>query len=127
VGTRCLACMEYDKRPGRKRSIVEKLGSYKRSAKKRELEWAVTDEQAYSFMNSECHYCGGQGGGIDREDNTIGYLEYNCLPCCKDCNMAKGVMSRFQFINLCKMVGVKHGGTSQIYKEGDQSTRNLEG
>lgn len=27
--------------------------------------------------------------GVDRKDNSVGYIEPNCVPCCIDCNIAK--------------------------------------
>jgi hypothetical protein len=47
--------------------------------------------------------------GIDRKDNSIGYIFDNCIPCCKICNYAKHNKTYDQFINyidnLCKFRG----------------------
>lgn len=36
--------------------------------------------------------------GLDREDNTLGYLYSNLVPCCKVCNRAKSTMTRAEFL-----------------------------
>lgn len=36
--------------------------------------------------------------GIDRKDNSVGYILENCIPCCFPCNKAKGGMSYDEFI-----------------------------
>lgn len=43
---------------------------------------------------NDCHYCGKKGpNGIDRNDNSKGYINGNCVPCCKHCNYVKGDLS----------------------------------
>jgi hypothetical protein len=89
------------------------LRAYKASAKHRKVEWYLTDEQFDSLTKQACHYCGvapfailtkrGHLGsftynGIDRVDNSKGYLSENVVPCCKPCNYAKGRMSYQDFL-----------------------------
>lgn len=84
-------------------------GTYKRSAKKRNLEWNLTREQFRYFTKQNCHYCGAEPGlegirkfyintklngnyiynGIDRVDNTKGYSIQNCVTACRMCNISK--------------------------------------
>lgn len=48
-----------------------------------------------------CHYCGLQPksiGGIDRKDNAQGYLQGNCVPCCRPCNVYKHTTSYEIFV-----------------------------
>ncbi len=57
--------------------------------------WKITPEFVYSKIIGECTYCGKESGwpgtrnGIDRVDSSIGYIEENCVSCCKICNRAK--------------------------------------
>ena len=37
--------------------------------------------------------------GIDREDNGLGYVQGNCVPCCTTCNMMKWKLSRSDFLD----------------------------
>jgi hypothetical protein len=39
-----------------------------------------------------------KANGIDRKDNSVGYILENCIPCCFPCNKAKGGMSYDEFI-----------------------------
>lgn len=97
------------------------LQSYKASAGKRDYSWELTDEEATVKFRSNCYYCGSsrkstwvtENGdtykymGIDREDNSLGYLNTNTVPCCKVCNTAKLTMSREDYVNHCIKVADK--------------------
>jgi hypothetical protein len=94
------------------------LKKYMASAKKRELVWALSDEEFDILTSGNCYYCeieprqicrmSAKGtrkwipqviyNGIDRLDNFIGYEFDNCVSCCKVCNRAKDVMSVEDFI-----------------------------
>lgn len=90
---------------------------YKRSANKREIDWYLTFPQFMEMAKRNCVYCDaapreyksrlkrGRGAeiitlmnGIDRIDSNIGYLEYNCVPCCSTCNMMKMTLTGVEFI-----------------------------
>jgi hypothetical protein len=88
---------------------------YRQGAEKRGLSWELTDEQASGFFKGNCTYCGiqplqkfkGDWGksynglfyynGIDRKDNTVGYLPENCVSCCKICNRSKHSLPQEEF------------------------------
>lgn len=64
---------------------------------------------------SNCFYCGEapsnytkfygfKYSGIDRVDNNYGYIETNCVPCCKHCNWMKSSMSGYDFINRVRKI-----------------------
>ena len=63
---------------------------YERNAKKRNLEFAL-DFKSYQddFYQKPCYYCGEICMGIDRIDNSKGYIEGNMEPCCSKCNYLK--------------------------------------
>lgn len=47
--------------------------------------------------------------GIDRKDNSLGYLLPNCVSCCVTCNFLKNMMSANQFIDhVLKIAMHKH-------------------
>ena len=90
---------------------------YKSAAKKRKLAWGLSDEEFDFLTGSNCHYCGtppstikrsrwGTGtfiwNGIDRVDNTLGYISSNVVPCCRICNHAKRTLSYEDFVNWIK-------------------------
>jgi hypothetical protein len=96
---------------GRKPSDVAFHNLYlrlKRSAEDREYSWKLDKGFVRTITSMPCHYCGALPNqiswstkrndtyiynGIDRLNNSTGYEEYNCVPCCKTCNSAKGVLS----------------------------------
>lgn len=49
-----------------------------------------------------CHYCGAEEArGVDRKNNSVGYLKDNCLPSCSRCNMMKVDTVYDYFLALC--------------------------
>lgn len=62
---------------------------------------------------------GGYGefvNGIDRVDNSLGYVADNCVPCCEACNRAKLQMSSTDFINLANRI-VTHQNRHKEYSQ----------
>lgn len=93
-------------------SLTGLINNYKNSAKRKNHIFELTREEFSSIINQNCFYCnkppsniiGPTGGkcskewkqlgkifysGIDRMDNTIGYIKSNCLSCCSICNYIK--------------------------------------
>jgi len=84
----------------RKQNTSDKarLNGLKRGAAQRNLEWRLSDEEAYVYIRSACHYCGKPPvNGIDRKDNDAGYFADNCVPCCAQCNRSKHTQSYSEF------------------------------
>ena len=92
---------------------------YKEHARERGLSFELSTEEFRNLTKLDCHYCGskpfqikyqkGYNGsyiynGIDRFDNSIGYNIDNCVPCCKYCNRAKGVMEFDDFFTWISRV-----------------------
>jgi len=81
---------------------------YERQAKTRNLTFRITLEEFERLISQPCHYCGlyGQDGyvGLDRIWNNIGYLPSNVVPACPECNFAKRVMTKENFIRMCLRV-----------------------
>ena len=103
----------------------------------------MTVEQFGELMSKPCHYCGGvpatpqcssrksahRNGlrnGIDRVDNSVGYVDGNCVPCCKCCNIAKNDHSVTDFLahvsaihqhSLCvpNIIHIKHHAPPLIH------------
>lgn len=87
--------------------LLSKIRGYRNgSSKSRNLEYNLTNHQAAEFLISPCAYCNkaampkqGILNGIDRLDNTKGYLLDNCVPACFNCNCGKGEMSMSEFLS----------------------------
>lgn len=99
------------------------LYRYKNQAKKRGLDFLLTEDQFGVLTKLPCHYCGIDAqqisrssattgltavgrkrgsyiyNGIDRINNNIGYIIDNCVPCCIICNRAKSDMGYDNFIS----------------------------
>lgn len=94
------------------------LHGYKMSANKRKLIFELTNTQFKSLIDRNCYYCNIEPSqeskthskdpyyynGIDRIDNTVGYIVENCRPCCKTCNYAKHNMTEEQFYIWLKRI-----------------------
>lgn len=80
--------------------------SYKHECKRRKKnrEFLLTKDDFRKLTKQTCYYCNcvpnsilnsklSNGpyiyNGIDRKDNSIGYILTNCVPCCTDCNRMK--------------------------------------
>lgn len=86
------------------------VDEYIAKAGERKKEWHLSYEYASMIMQSPCHYCGRVGSrrnkrlgiefnGIDRKDNSIGYVDGNVVPCCSYCNYFKGSRGYTEFID----------------------------
>lgn len=78
--------------------------AYIKGAKIRNLSFELSLDSFLKLTSSECAYCGAKPcrvsirkrtngpwiyNGIDRVDNTLGYIPGNMVPCCYRCNSAK--------------------------------------
>ena len=88
----------------------------KASADKRNYVFDLSLSKVSSLSQQPCTYCGQEPSqfqtrfsefkynGIDRVDNSLGYVEGNCVPCCKLCNRMKDVMSVEDFKDHVKSI-----------------------
>lgn len=83
-----------------------RLLSYQRSAKKRNIEWLLTEDDFKFFWGVPCNYCGDEIEtiGIDRIDNEKPYILENCTSCCSTCNKMKLDLTHEKFINKIKQI-----------------------
>lgn len=87
--------------------------NYTKQAKSRGLQFKLNKEFFRSMISKDCFYCGakpsnlsknqyGNGdlryNGIDRMDSSVGYLPYNCVPCCAVCNRSKSDMTTSEYV-----------------------------
>ena len=89
---------------GRYRRLVY---SAKHGRKRRSIELRLTFEEYVELIKQPCFYCGDDlptdGSGLDRKDNTKGYVKENLVPCCEQCNKAK---SSFFTVEEMQLLGV---------------------
>lgn len=95
-------------------SLHNYLNSYKQSARKRGYIFELTEEQFKSIIARDCASCGAPpisisrkykntastpilANGIDRKNNSLGYIMENVQPMCTPCNKAKTNMGEKAF------------------------------
>ncbi len=94
------------------------LNNYKKD-KRRGYEFLLTDEKFKELIFSNCYYCGKKPSqimrsiysngdtiynGIDRIDNSKGYILGNVRSCCKQCNFIKSKYSEREFLSMVKAI-----------------------
>lgn len=118
----CKPC-QYKPKPKKCRSKEEGIyrhiyRQYLHSARHRELEFNLTEQDITKLVSRDCHHCGGAPtkyspfdkrwfilkNGIDRLDNNKGYTMSNCVPCCATCNYSRQDLSVDEWIAHCTKV-----------------------
>lgn len=90
------------------------INIYKRVARTKKLEYALTDKEFEELTTGHCVYCDRpttktHKNGIDRLDSSKGYVADNCVTCCGQCNIAKKKLSLDDFImHANKVANTKH-------------------
>lgn len=112
------------------KSIVQySYRTCRRGAKRRNIEFELSYNHVRYLSSCNCSYCGkrpsvkavqnrkflGLYTGIDRINNSIGYIQDNVVSCCPTCNYAKWEMSVSDFISQVKKI-YNHNMFSQEYK-----------
>lgn len=98
--------------------------NYVQSARDRKRFFGLTYSEFEAICTKACHYCGRPPevrstaavpvNGVDRVDNSAGYLAHNCVPCCKRCNMLKGSLTYEGFLSAIRGI-CKHIETQEPY------------
>ena len=88
--------------------------NYRAGAIKRNYQFKLTKEEAKLLFQNKCFYCNCDPisthrhpnwfgdfkyNGIDRLDNSIGYIKENCVTACKNCNLLKNNQNKQEFLN----------------------------
>lgn len=93
---------------------------YKDSAGKRKRTFEITFDQAMELFQKSCYYCNKLPSqifhkkqcpngdfvynGIDRIDNTLGYVLDNCVSCCGQCNYMKHSQVQKDFLEQIERI-----------------------
>lgn len=83
---------------------------YRAHARKANRDFTISLEYFTRLINQKCFYCGRQNlqMGIDRINNSLGYILNNVRTACQRCNMAKGKMAEEDFYEMCRLVTKLH-------------------
>lgn len=60
------------------------------------FDYKITEEVFETYI--------GKSNGIDRVDNTVGYVKTNCTACCWHCNRLKSASSKTKFLAHIKKI-----------------------
>lgn len=112
-GSASCGCV-HQERPSEEKALWRRVfNGYRKNAETRGILFDLTFDQVSALGEQDCHYCksppsnvahSGRGpsrllyNGIDRLDNSLGYITGNVVPCCKICNYAKRDMTVAQFL-----------------------------
>lgn len=116
--TQCMTCANKERMVSRRGSgdlvaARQAWSKHRQNAKERDLITEIDFDLFYKISKMSCHYCGSLpksgywenssyrkewnkpfiSNGLDRFDNSKGYIKDNVIPCCIRCNRAKNDMS----------------------------------
>lgn len=103
---------------------------YKDRAENKGIEFSITEEEFNILTREKCIYCNKEKtdthtNGIDRYDNSIGYVFDNCVSCCFECNTMKWQFTYDKFMDQCKKIGMKkHRYIENIVPNNRSAIRN---
>ena len=120
---RCKSCYKKSQKlkPNTDSTYKVLAASVKGGAKKRNIEYMLSLEQFKNIVKNNCYWCGEKpplknpkaermptlpapANGIDRINNSIGYIYDNCVASCQKCNIAKNNYSEKEFLEWIKKV-----------------------
>lgn len=83
-------------------NIGHQYNGYYRKSEKYRLSFELTIKDFEEIVKMPCYYCSiiqEKGfNGIDRKEQTKGYIIENCVSCCKLCNFLKGAVDNITFL-----------------------------
>ena len=122
---------EANKLPAGDAHINLALHFYKKGARDRGLEFAITRDEFIKVASGDCAYCGVTAteesapyarpiltslhplNGIDRVNSKLGYTTDNVVPCCSRCNQIKMDMDVEEFIDQVRRIASHYKGSSR--------------
>jgi len=94
--------------------------SYKKSGNTRNIEFALSEHEFMALVKQSCYLCGIQSdtnhNGIDRFDNSKGYVISNCRPCCGHCNLLKKDIDYNTILERAAKIANKHMALTDIIR-----------
>jgi hypothetical protein len=110
----CIHIADYDRTNGRIKkfsSIFQNhnnlhYSKYRLNCKQNGRDFNLSRKQFKVITKQNCYLCGKENtnyhkNGIDRIDNLLCYINYNCIGCCGDCNMIKKDYTYYDLIKKC--------------------------
>lgn len=100
-------------------SMTKAYNNYKSKSYRKGIQFDIDIFVFIHITQEKCHYCGQEPSnissnpsrngryiynGIDRVDNSKGYILDNIVPCCGNCNKAKLARTDTDFIEHCERI-----------------------
>lgn len=101
--------------------IKEVWRNVQRNAMLKSRLFTLSQQDFEKLIIQPCYYCGFYSNskflGIDRIDNTKGYILSNCVPSCKMCNMMKNVDHPCAFLDKVNLICDYRQNHNPIYNK----------
>lgn len=96
-----------------RKTLRGRFSHFKVVSKLRHISVHLDFHEFSELATASCSYCGAEskiqfGSGIDRQDHYQSYTPKNSVPCCRKCNIKKGLLER---------MGFKYPRTVELLKE----------
>ena len=106
----------------RRESLEAHYKICRRSARTKKLEFTYSEEEFKALVEMPCYYCDTMDEkgfvGIDRMNQSLGYIQSNGVSCCAMCNWLKGSLDSATFIKRTKHIdSFKNGSTDHRFPE----------
>jgi hypothetical protein len=93
---------------------------YEARAARKGLSFELTQDDFRAMRKRDCRYCRrtpaeGEVFGIDRLDNSVGYVDGNCVTACSECNFMKRAFGESEFAEKCAAVAGAAGSSDFAY------------
>jgi hypothetical protein len=103
--------------------LSKKTANYKtyvRGANTRNIAFLLSEIQFSETVQKPCYLCGlaasaTYSNGIDRFDNSKGYVEENCRPCCGHCNLLKKDIQYDDILRIAEQISKKYEELSEYF------------
>ena len=83
--------------------------TYLQGATTRNIEFRLSEIEFSEIVQQPCYLCGlSDKNGIDRFDNSKGYLLENCRPCCGHCNLMKKDQTYESILRISEQINIKY-------------------
>lgn len=126
--TRSCGCLQKDRvrercgKPTTEVLVKRVMLHYTCHARTKGHPFELSNEQVQQLIFADCFYCGSSPGnimqlsrhgptpyqGIDRLDNSKGYVLGNVVPCCIRCNKMKKVLGAEEFLDHVRRIAERH-------------------
>jgi hypothetical protein len=90
------------------------------NAEERKRIVEMTKDEIMNMTDLPCVFCGTETidgvkrNGIDRMNNSMGYILSNCVSCCEICNYMKQSLDPHTFVERCGQISLVYGGVGNI-------------